>query len=92
MYVIDNQVRHIALCEGDKAAVPEQRVIGSAVQMVANSATLSRSYAIDFGVTDSGDTTLIEMNDGFAISSYGSICPEIYFNLLLSRWQELTSI
>ncbi|CND59459.1 MULTISPECIES: ATP-grasp domain-containing protein [Yersinia] len=92
VYVVDNQVRYIALCEGDRAAVPEQRVIGSAVQMVANSATLPRSYAIDFGITDSGDTTLIEMNDGLAIGAYDSISPEIYFNLLLSRWQELTSI
>ena len=46
-------------------------------------------YALDFGLTDKGETLLIEFNDGYALGSYGLL----YFNygkLLAARWAELT--
>lgn len=30
-------------------------------------------YGIDFGVTDDGRTLLIEVNDGYALGSYGTM-------------------
>lgn len=46
-------------------------------------------YAIDFGVTDKGETVLIEVNDGYALGSYGLFYID-YAKLLSARWAELT--
>lgn len=46
-------------------------------------------YAIDFGVTDTGRTLMIEVNDGYALGSYGLYYP-LYAKLLSARWAELT--
>ena len=48
------------------------------------------AYAIDFGVTDDGRTLLIEVNDGYALGSYGLFYPD-YSKLLSARWAELTN-
>ena len=48
-----------------------------------------RGCAIDIGVTDSGETLLIEVNDGYALGSYGLNCID-YAKLLSARWSELT--
>lgn len=48
-------------------------------------------YAIDFGVTDSGDTLLIEVNDGFALGDYGLFYID-YAKLLSARWCGLVGI
>lgn len=46
-------------------------------------------YAVDFGITDKGETLLIEVNDGYAFGCYGLL--NIYYSKLLSaRWAELT--
>lgn len=47
-----------------------------------------RGYAIDFAVTRDGATVLIEVNDGFALGSYG-LNPMLYSGLLEARWEEL---
>lgn len=52
--------------------------------------TAPAGYAIDFGVTDDGRTLLVEVNDGYALGSYGLFYPE-YAKLLSARWAELTS-
>lgn len=46
-------------------------------------------YGIDFGVTDDGRTLLIEVNDGYALGSYGMYYLD-YAKLLSARWAELT--
>ena len=44
--------------------------------------------AIDLGVTSDGRTLLVEVNDGFALGSYG--LDDVTYALLLSaRWAEL---
>lgn len=47
------------------------------------------AYAIDFGVTSDGRTLMIEVNDGYALGSYGLHYP-LYSKLLSARWAELT--
>jgi hypothetical protein len=48
-------------------------------------------YAIDIGETISGDSILIEVNDGWALGFYpwGRLRPEDYILLLTSRWNEI---
>lgn len=48
-----------------------------------------KGYAMDIGVTDKGETVLIEVNDGYALGSYG-LEPILYAQLLEARWAEIT--
>ncbi len=66
----------------------DTRVIESAVDRFI---TAPAGYAIDFGITDKGETVLVEVNDGFALGTYG-IEPVQYAKLLSARWSELVGI
>ncbi len=47
-------------------------------------------YAVDFGLTDKGETVLIEVNDGYSLGYYGLFNLD-YAKLLSARWAELTN-
>lgn len=51
--------------------------------------TAPAGVAVDFGLTKDGRTLLIEVNDGYALGSYGLYYPD-YAKLLSARWAELT--
>lgn len=59
-------------------------------ECVSKFLTAPAGYSIDFGVTEDGRTLLIEVNDGYALGSYGLICVN-YAKLLSARWAELTN-
>lgn len=89
VYVVDRSVRHISYCDGDRALAPDEHVIMRAVADLADGGANPASYAIDFGVLANGQTALIEVNDGYALGAYEDVSSEVYFDLLLSRWQQL---
>ncbi len=75
----------IKFYKGDEFAVYDESVIRQAVKECTE---LTNGCSLDFGVTDSGRTLLIEMNDGYALGSYG-LEPVLYAELLNARWSEL---
>jgi hypothetical protein len=47
------------------------------------------SFALDVGVVGvDSKTTLVEMNEGFALGRY-ALDPAVYFNCIAARWAEL---
>lgn len=48
-------------------------------------------YGIDFGLTEDGRTLLVEVNDGYALGSYG-LQHNLYAQLLSARWAELMGV
>ncbi|WP_262985228.1 ATP-grasp domain-containing protein [Paenibacillus elgii] len=52
--------------------------------------TAPKGYAVDFGLTDKGQTLLIEVNDGYSLGYYGLFSLD-YAKLLSARWAELTN-
>ncbi|WP_341839705.1 ATP-grasp domain-containing protein [Chitinophaga caseinilytica] len=48
-----------------------------------------KAFALDFGVTDKGETLLVEANDGYSLGAYGLPALD-YAKLLSARWAELT--
>ncbi|HJG68240.1 MAG TPA: ATP-grasp domain-containing protein [Staphylococcus ureilyticus] len=46
-------------------------------------------FSLDFGVTKTGQTLLIEVNEGYSLASYG-LYDIRYAKLLAARWAELT--
>jgi hypothetical protein len=47
------------------------------------------AYTIDIGVASTGETKLIEVNDGYAMGSYG-LTPVEYAKMISARWSQLT--
>jgi len=48
-------------------------------------------YAIDFGVTKSGETKLVEVNEGYSLGAYGLFSVD-YVKLLSARWFQLMNL
>ncbi|MDT8718817.1 ATP-grasp domain-containing protein [Clostridium sp. 19966] len=71
---------------GDWRMHYDSRVIEGAVR---DYATQPNGYSIDFGVTEKGETLLIEVNDGYALGFYG-LNHLSYAKLLSARWAQLT--
>ena len=46
------------------------------------------AYGIDFGVTDKGETMLIEANDGYSLGTYGFDCYN-YVRMCSLRWNQI---
>ena len=60
-------------------------------QAVADYSTAPAGFAMDFGVTDRGETRLVEVNDGYSLGCYG-LDPILYARLLCARWSELVGV
>jgi hypothetical protein len=92
-YVADNAVMDVRFADhgGDRDAKPDISVIREAVALLAEHPATPAGYVIDFGVLDTGETALIEMNDGFSFGAYDDVTPEAYWSVTVSRWQELVA-
>lgn len=58
-------------------------------QAVKDFVSAPAGYAMDMGLTRDGKTVLIEVNEGYALGSYGLFYVD-YAKLLAARWAELT--
>lgn len=89
-YVVRREVRFIGFAKygGDRSAEPDRVSIASAVEMFDGQPS---AYAIDFGVLSTGETALIEVNDGFSVGAYDGVPAEVYWDMVATRWQELVA-
>jgi hypothetical protein len=46
------------------------------------------AYALDFGLTEDGKTTLVEFNDATSLGNYG-LAPVIFADMIVCRWHEI---
>lgn len=72
---------------GNPLIFPDYRIIQSAIKDYINS---PNAYGIDFGITKENKTLLIEVNDGWALGSYG-LESHLYSKFLLTRWAQITN-
>jgi len=84
-YVINGKLQGLYFYRGDFRIFPDVNIIDSAIDDYKSAPA---GYSIDFGVTDKGQTLLIECNDGWSLGNYG-LNHSIYANLLLTRWLEI---
>lgn len=85
-FVRYGRILDIRRYKGNWKNIPDYRVME---QAVSDYATAPKGYAIDFGYTEDHRTLLIEVNDGYALGSYGLFYLD-YAKLLSARWSELT--
>lgn len=90
VYVVRGEVRFVAHYDGNPSIELARGKVDQAVQRMTDVPGFPMSYAVDFGVLASGETALIEMNDGLAIGAYG-IDGETYLEMLQDRWDQLTA-
>lgn len=85
VFVRYGEIMDVKLYKGDWTKTYDSTVIKAAVDAYA---TAPAAYGIDFCVTEDGETVLIEVNDGFALGSYGMHYWD-YAKFLITRWSEL---
>lgn len=69
-----------------RATSPDWRVLDGAIAALGKA--LPAGCSIDLGVTRDGRTLVVEMNDGYALGSYG-LAAVPYAQLLEARWVEM---
>jgi hypothetical protein len=85
-FVQDDELVGVRHYKGDAFVAPKKALVLEAIQAFQSG---PRAYSLDFGVTDSGETKLVEVNDAYALGHYG--LPSItYARLIDARWEELT--
>ncbi len=92
-YVADGELMEVRFADhgGDHAVEPDASLIADAISALTKEGHAPAGYVIDFGVLDTGETALIEMNDGFSFGAYEGVSPETYWKVIVRRWQELTA-
>jgi hypothetical protein len=73
---------------GDAGVELDLAAVTNAIAEYGQSGEAPVAYAIDFGVLSSGETALVEANDGYALGAY-QIGSAPYAELLFARWRQL---
>jgi len=87
VFVAEGKVVDCRKYSGDHEVIPDFSFINETIE---NYTSQPVAYAIDFGVTDKGETMLVEVNDGCGVGSYGLDGRE-YVKMSILRWNELVS-
>lgn len=88
VYIIHDKVVAVDHYAGDSDVKLSQDTVLDALDVYRASGLAPAAFALDFGVLDSGETALVEVNDGYALGAY-QISGAIYTDLLFARWIEL---
>ncbi len=90
VYVVQSKIVAVSHYDGDKSVKPDFGVIESAIKELETAGEAFAGYGIDFGVLDTGETALIEMNDGFGLGAY-DISANDYGQLVEARWAQIVA-
>ncbi len=85
-FVRYGEILDIRKYKGELGTVYDLAVVKKIVQSYQSA---PKAYALDIGVTDRGETVIVEMNDAYSLGCYG-LDPLLYAKLLSARWAELT--
>lgn len=88
IYMVHSEIRSVDYYAGNADIPIDIEEVKRAIQVLDQAKESYAGYAIDFGVLASGQTALVEMNDGFAVGAY-SIDSKNYTDMIWARWEEL---
>jgi hypothetical protein len=89
VFVVRGEIVGIRHYAGDPSIAIDQQSVVDSVRILEQSRETTVAYAIDFGVISTGQTAVVEWNDGFSLGSYG-LDKTVYTDLLIVRWCEIT--
>lgn len=84
-YIVNGEIKGVKHYLGDFFIYPDGNKIR---EMVKAYTTAPAGYSLDVGVLDTGETVLVECNDGWSLGNYG-LAPNLYVSLLVARWREM---
>lgn len=87
-YIVNGRLTHLAHYAGDPDQAINRKIVTQAVDTLGEAAPYG--YSLDFGLLDSGETALVEGNDGYGLGAYNGVPSDDYARLILGRWCELT--
>lgn len=85
VFVCAEQYQGIGNYKGDPLVFPDPARIRA---MLTDYTDAPAGFSLDVGVTDAGETLVVEVNDGYALGSYG-LPPLRYSRLIQARWDEM---
>jgi hypothetical protein len=86
-YVLNGELIGIKHYLGDIRIFPDVRDIDN---MIATYRSQPKAFALDVGITNRGNTILIECNDAWSLGNYG-LNDKQYAHMLAVRWHEMMS-
>ena len=84
-YIINGVLKGMKHYLGDPFLVPNKDKV---LQMIADYTEAPAGYSLDVGILSTGETVLVECNDGWSLGNYG-LDHSIYSTLLATRWREM---
>jgi hypothetical protein len=86
--ILRDKILHIGDYRGDPLVFPDANVAKVALKAIDDRPI---SFGMDWGITRSGQTLLVEVNDGFSLGNYGLRGGE-YTALIEARWRQLMGL
>jgi hypothetical protein len=88
VYVNGADIVAIDHYQGDASTELDMSVVERALAAYRQSGEAPAAHGVDFGILSSGQTALVEANDGYALGAY-RIASAAYTELLFARWRQL---
>ena len=87
-YILRDEIMHVGRYRGNPILFPDREVMEEALQAFERRPI---AFVMDWGVTASDQTLLVEVNDGYSLGNYGLQGPE-YTAMIEARWRELMGL
>lgn len=87
-FVLNKELIGLKNYKGDFTRIPDSAVINQAIEEYISSPI---AYAIDMALDDKDQTVLVEVNDAFALGSYGLDAVK-YASMIEARWDEIVGL
>jgi hypothetical protein len=88
VFVLDSEIIGCRHYKGDWSLALDKNLTLEAVEAMSSWSECPRAYCLDLGITDTSNCCLVEVNDAYAVGSYG-LQDALYARLLEARWDEL---
>ena len=87
-FILRDKILNISNYRGNPLAFPDADAVSAAVAAFEDRPI---AFGMDWGITSTGQTLLVEVNDGFSLGNYGLRGPE-YTAIIEARWRQLMGL
>lgn len=84
-FILRHEILDVRAYKGDWSKAPDRRIVENIVTAWKDAPI---ACSVDIGITSDGRTLLVEVNDGYALGSYG-LYPTLYAQMIEARWEEM---
>jgi hypothetical protein len=88
-FILDFEILDCRRYKGDWHVAPSLGTVYYALDFLRGVKKFPRAFCLDWGILKSGETILIEMNEGYAFGHYG-MAPDLVARMLSARWNEMS--